>query len=109
MTKIILKKSPRQCAKALIELAGGQNQLAREMRVSQSTVWAWTKRKEGIPEKYIIPVYKLFNQALKIPIQLDDIRPDIYPANTIIIFNVGATSDGRGKGLGMGSKKGKGE
>lgn len=109
MTKIILKRSARQCARVLVDMAGGQNQLAKLIGVSQSTIWSWTRRKEGVPEKYIMPVYKLFNQSLKIPINLDDIRPDIYPANTIIIFNVGATTDGRGKRVGLGSKKGKGE
>jgi DNA-binding transcriptional regulator YdaS (Cro superfamily) len=72
--------TPTKAAERIANLAGGQNNLARLLDVSQGSVWKWA-RHAGIPEKQVRRIYCLFNYELKIPISLYQIRPDVYAKN----------------------------
>ena len=56
-----------------IDLAGGQSALARELGLSQSTVYAWLKTtKKGVPGEFCPAIEALTG------VPRHELRPDVY-------------------------------
>ncbi len=60
--------------------AGGQQNLADKLEVSQSTVSVWCTRSKQLPAEYVLKVEYLFD------VSRFDLRPDIYPRRPKIVM-----------------------
>ena len=66
--------TPFEALELAIEKAGSQSELARQLSVSQPTVWKWLQIKR-LPPEHVLTVERLYR------ISRHDLRPDIYPRN----------------------------
>lgn len=62
-----------EALKAAVERAGTQSAFAKEMDVTQPTVWRWLRQSKQLPAEYVLRAEQLFG------ISRHDLRPDIYP------------------------------
>ncbi len=60
-----------QCRKA----AGSDSQMARDLHVSQPTIWRWINQSKQMPGEYVLDAERLYG------VSRHDLRPDIYPRN----------------------------
>lgn len=59
----------------VIEIVGGQTQLARLLGVKQANVWHWLNKAERVPGEYVLAIEK----ATGGQVTRHDLRPDLYP------------------------------
>lgn len=69
--------SPRDALKSAIDIAGGQAALARLRNVAQPTVWGWLHRIGYVPAEHVLGV------EADTGVSRHDLRPDIYPRDTV--------------------------
>lgn len=61
--------------KRAIEVAGGQNSLAKRINVTQSQVWYWLVRsKKGVPAERVLDIER------ETGVPRSELRPDIWPS-----------------------------
>ena len=53
--------------------AGSANQMARDLHITQPTVWRWLNRSRRMPAEYVLKAERLYG------VSRHDLRPDIYP------------------------------
>lgn len=59
----------------VLEIVGGQNELARKIDIKQPTIWKWLHITKRVPAEHVITLERLVNGQVTRYI----IRPDIYP------------------------------
>ncbi|MCC6478058.1 MAG: helix-turn-helix domain-containing protein [Sphingomonadaceae bacterium] len=62
-----------EALKAAVDCAKSQSQFARDLGVSQPTVWGWLNQSKQLPAVYVLTVEALYG------VSRHDLRPDIYP------------------------------
>lgn len=55
--------------------AGSDSKLARDLGVSQPTVWRWLKQTKQMPGEHVLDAERLYG------VSRHDLRPDLYPRN----------------------------
>lgn len=55
------------------EAAGSESQMARDLDVSQPTVWRWINQSKQLPAEHVLTAERLYY------VSRHDLRPDIYP------------------------------
>lgn len=55
--------------------AGSESQMARDLEVSQPTVWRWVNQSRQLPSEHVLRCEELYG------VSRHDLRPDIYPRN----------------------------
>lgn len=63
--------------------AGGQSSFARDLETHQPTVWRWLNQSKQLPAEYVLTVEHLYG------VSRHDLRPDIYPRESMVDQNVG--------------------
>lgn len=53
--------------------AGSESQMARDLEVSQPTIWRWLNQSKQIPAEHVLVAERLYG------VSRHDLRPDIYP------------------------------
>lgn len=56
-----------------VDIAGGQNSLARKLGIKQPTIWRWIHVQKRIPAERVLAVESLTG------VPRHELRPDIYP------------------------------
>ena len=67
--------TPYEALELAVSLAGSQSELARQLGVSQPTVWTWLQSSKRLPADHVLTVERLYG------ISRHDLRPEIYPRN----------------------------
>lgn len=67
--------TPFEALERLVEIAGSQSEVARQLGVPQPTFWKWLQSSKRLPAEYVLTAEKLFG------VSRHDLRPDIYPRN----------------------------
>lgn len=70
---MVLDFTPFEALLQLVEKAGSQSELARNLGVSQTAVWKWLQSSKRIPAEYVLTAEQLYG------VSRHDLRPDIYP------------------------------
>jgi len=70
-----MKSTPYEALKACIDKAASQSALARDLGVSQPTVWRWLKSSRQMPAEYVLTAERLYGVSRHL------LRPDIYPVD----------------------------
>ena len=65
--------SPFEALTALVDKAGSQSALARQLGVSQTAVWKWLQSSKRLPAEYVLKAESLYGVSRHL------LRPDIYP------------------------------
>ncbi|WP_374406556.1 YdaS family helix-turn-helix protein [Pelagerythrobacter sp.] len=63
---------------AAVQGAGSQSQFARDLAVSQPTVWRWINQSKQLPAEHVLNAERLYG------VSRHDLRPDIYPRETMV-------------------------
>lgn len=67
-----------EALKSCLAKAGSQSQLAADLGVSQPTVWRWINQTKVMPANYVPTAVRKYG------VSAHDLRPDIYPRDTMI-------------------------
>jgi len=62
-----------EALKEAVQLAGGQNAMARNLGVSQASIWRWINENLQSPAEHVLKIEELTG------VSRHDLRPDIYP------------------------------
>lgn len=65
--------TPFEALLACLEKATSQSAFARDLAVSQPTVWRWLHRAKKMPAEYVLTAERLYG------VSRHQLRPDIYP------------------------------
>lgn len=65
-----------EALKEAVQLAGGQNAMARNLGVSQASIWRWINENMQSPAEYVLRIEELTG------VSRHELRPDIYPVET---------------------------
>lgn len=57
------------------DIAGSDSKMARDLDVSQPTIWRWLNQSKQMPAEYVLRAETLYG------VSRHDLRPDIYPRN----------------------------
>ncbi|MCA0208146.1 MAG: helix-turn-helix domain-containing protein [Proteobacteria bacterium] len=58
--------------------AGSDSQLARDLDVTQPTVWRWLKQTKQMPPEYCLKAERIYG------VPKEYLRPDIYPRDVMV-------------------------
>lgn len=59
------------------DTAGSASQMARDLGVSQPTVWRWINQSKQLPAEYVLTAERLYGVSRHV------LRPDIYPIEVV--------------------------
>ena len=65
--------SPFELLEQLVEKAGSQSELARQLGCSPTAVWKWLQSSKRIGADYVLKASELYG------VSPSDLRPDLYP------------------------------
>lgn len=65
--------TPYEALLAVVEAAGSQSELARQLGISNTAVWKWLQSSKRIPAEYALAASRLYG------VPAWALRPDIYP------------------------------
>lgn len=65
--------TPYEALLACEKAAGGQTPMARDLGVSQPTIWRWIQSSKRMPAEYVLRAESLYG------VSRHHLRPDIYP------------------------------
>ncbi len=61
----------------LVDKAGSQSELARNLGVSNTAVWKWLRSSRRITAEYVLSAERLYG------VSRHSLRPDIYPRESV--------------------------
>lgn len=84
-----------EALRAAVEKAGGQSQFARELGTHQPTVWRWLNQSKQLPAEFVLTAERLYG------VSRHDLRPDIYPRETMVDRGIGSRFTGIDRDAGL--------
>lgn len=83
------KPTPFEALQLAIAKAGSQAEIARIAGVSTTAVWKWVQSSKRVPAEFVLKIEAATG------VSRHDLRPDIYPRETMTDRHVGARFMGR--------------
>ena len=80
--------TPFQALTNAVAHAGSQAELARICGVSATAVWKWVQSSKRMPAEFVLAAEEATG------VSRHDLRPDIYPRETLVDRNVGQRFEG---------------
>ncbi len=91
----MVKITPFEALQQAVDKAGSQAEIARIAGVSTTAVWKWVQSSKRVPAEFVLKIEAATG------VSRHDLRPDIYPRETMTDRHVGARFAGVDRHAGL--------